>query len=135
MDVFNNYLVIILSITISLFSLSVSAEDDYLLMLEAEAGSSRLDQGGKRVIDDEKRRKQLDFVEKKWQGECDYDEDVLQSSLPREEFSSYLKQCSLSLFVFYRRLDINSQVLVYEEYENASPIKFTSLKETIINYL
>ena len=135
MDVFNKYLVLILSITSLLFSFHALAEDDYMTMLETEAKSSQLDMGEKGEVDVKQRKQQIMVVDKKWQGECDYAEDVLLSAIPREEFSSYLKQCSLSLFVFYRKLDVNSQTLVYEEYRQVSPVGFSSLKKTIVNYL
>ena len=135
MDGFNKSLVIILSTVTLFFSTYVFAEDDYLLMLEAEAENLRLDQGGKHGSENKRRKQQLVVAEKKWQGECDFAEDVLQLDVSREAFSSYLKQCSLSLFVYYRRLDMSSQALVFETYKDASPIKFSSLKKTIVNYL
>jgi len=135
MDVFNKSLVIILFAVTLFFSTYTFAEDDYLLMLEAEAENLRLDQGGQHGSENKRRNQQFVVAEKKWQGECDFAENVLLLGVPHEEFSSYLKQCSLSLFVYYRRLDTGSQALVFEKYKNASPIKFSSLKKTIVNYL
>jgi len=136
MEVFNKSLVLTLFITtLLLSSFHALAEDDYLQMLEAEADDVQLDQGGMRANDNKQREQQLSIVEKKWRGECAYDKDVLQLHVPRDEFSSYLKQCSLSLFVYYRKLDASSQTLVYEEYRNVTPIKFTSLKKSIVKYL
>jgi len=135
MDVFNKYLIIILSAVTLFFSTYAFAEEDYLLMLEAETENLRLDQGGQRGSENKRRKQQLVVTEKKWQGECSFAEDVLLLDIPRDEFSSYLKQCSLSLFVYYRRLDTGSQTLVFEKYQNASPVKISSLKKTIVNYL
>jgi hypothetical protein len=135
MDVFNRYLVVTLSAATLFFSTCTFAEDDYLLMLEAETENLRLDQGGQRGSENKRRKQQLIVNEKKWLGECSFTEDVLILDVPREAFSSYLKQCSLSLFVYYRRLDAGSQTLVFEKYQNASPVRFSSLKKTIVNYL
>ncbi len=135
MDVFNKYLIKMLFVATLSFSLNAVATDDYLLMLEAEAENLQLDQAGSSGVDTKQRKQQLKAMETDWYGECDYAKEVLQKNLLREEFSSYLKQCSLSLFVFYRRLDAGSQMAVYDTYKKASPIKFSSLKKTIINYL
>ena len=135
MDVFNKLLVKALFAATLSFSINAVATDDYLLMLEAEAEDLELDQAGSGNVDARQRKQQLHVMETDWYGECDYAKEVLQQNLPREEFSSYLKQCSLSLFVFYRRLDVGSQTAVYGVYKKASPIKFSSLKKTIVNYL
>ncbi|VAW55432.1 hypothetical protein MNBD_GAMMA05-2467 [hydrothermal vent metagenome] len=135
MDVFNKLLVKTLFVVTLSFSLNAVAADDYLLMLEAEAKSVQLDQAGSGNANPKQREQQSNVVETDWHGECDYAKEVLQQNLHREEFSSYLKQCSLSLFVFYRRLDVGSQAAVFDTYKNASPIKFSSLKKTIVNYL
>lgn len=135
MDAFFRYLVKNLPLIILLAPLTSLAEDEYALMMEAEAKSSQLDKGVKSVIDNKQRKQQIGIVDKKWRGDCDYAGDVLLSGIPRDEFSSYLKQCSFSLFVFYRKLDAGSQSLVFDEYRKVSPVKFSSLKESIVKYL
>ncbi len=77
MDVFNKTLLLTLSITTLLFSVNAYAENDYMLMLEAEADGTRLDQGANREIDAKQLAQQGAIVDKKWQGNCAYDKDCI----------------------------------------------------------
>lgn len=111
-----------------------AADDDYLKMLEAEAEGSHID-------DSSQSKKNAAVVStaaiadrKEWIGECDYISDAMPDDLAREEFASYMKQCSLGTYVFYRRLEPNLKNAVYKTYTAMSPATLTVLKKEILKY-
>jgi hypothetical protein len=118
-----------------MYSFSAIAADDYMSLLEAEAEGSELDHGGQLEAGGTKYKDPAGLVERKWQGECDYAADVLPTDLVHEEFASYMKKCTLSIFVYYRKLDADSKNLVYEKYKKTIPIKLSSLRKAVLSYL
>lgn len=124
-----------LYIVVFLSAFSAQAnEDEYLKMLEQEASDLHLDQSGQRETDGAAHSASMDMVKKKWDGECDYDSDVLLAGVDQTEFSSYLKQCYLGTYAYFRRLDVNLQHVVYDSYKKHTPIKQSALKKEIVNY-
>ena len=112
-----------------------AADDDYLKMLEAEAEGSHIDDSGQAKRHAATATSAPAVAEtKKWVGECDYISDAMPTGLQWEEFASYIKQCSLGTYVFYRRLDPNSQSTVYKSYTAMSPTNLSVLKEEVLKY-
>ena len=132
MAVFNKALINVLCITFLLCTFNAAASDDeYMKLLEAEAEESVLDQTGQRESNDTLHN---NITKKNWVGECDYIDDILPLGLVWEEFSSYLKQCSLSTFAFYRRLDMNLQRSVYENYSKSASAELNVLRQEILKH-
>ena len=127
--------VIIACISIFLTPGNALAEDDYLRLLESEAIDLELDKAGQRAGDNKKQTKHYKKLKQQWYGECRPVNDLLPDNLLHEEFPSYLKQCSLSTYSFFRRLDTDQQHTVYEAYQRSSPIDFSSLRKLILQYL
>jgi len=117
-------------------SSSAMASDDYMKLLEAEAEGTSLDQSS-----DQREDKTtvisagIDTEKKAWVGECDYAKDVLALGVVWEEFASYLKQCSLGTYVFYRRLEHDLQYTIYNDnYSKTAPTKLSRFKKAILDY-
>ena len=125
----------ILCVSIVLFTCDAVASDDYMKLLEAEADGTELDPGGQSKTNTTVHRAPVNVDRRDWQGECDYVNDVLALGVVWEEFASHLKQCSLGTYVFYRRLDLDSQRLVYiNNYSKNAPTKLSILKKAIFKY-
>ena len=135
MKVNNRYFFSYLCTIILMFSHDAMASDDeYMKLMEAEAAETHLDLGGQRKSSGAKHNISINTQKRDWPGECDYTDDVLPSGLVWEEFPSYLKQCYLGTYVFYRRLELNLQHSVYDAYLKTAPIKLSALKKEISNY-
>ncbi len=128
------YLLRLIFISMSLFSFQAVASGSYLQQLEAEAAHTVLDQTSQRNVYAKTDTQMRSIQNKKWQGECGFDNDV-EHDLRREEFSSYLKQCHLAVYVFYRRLDMNAKNTAYKKYKESIPLTYSSLRGVILaNY-
>jgi len=124
-----------LYIVIFITAFNVQAtEDDYLKLLEQEASDLHLDQSGQRESDGAVHSSSTTQLERKWDGECEYSSDILLPDIDRAEFASYLKQCYLGTYAYYKRLDVNLQKAVYDSYKKNTPIKHLALKKEIVNY-
>lgn len=135
MAVFNRYSInLVCAIILFCSNNAVASDDEYLKLLEAEAIDSRLDRDGQRKNNNIAHNASVNLDKRDWAGECDYVDDVLPSGLVWEEFSSYLKQCSLGTYVFYRRLEFDLQRSIYNTYSNTAPTKNSILKEAILKY-
>ncbi len=123
----------VLCIIIALCTPNVYAGDDYLKMLEAEAEDLHLDKSGQRenssIVHSKPATDRRD-----WDGECDYVDEAMLPGVVWEEFSSYIKQCYLGTYAYYRRLDDNLQRSIYNSYKKNAPVKQTTLKKEILNY-
>jgi len=111
-----------------------ASDDEYLKLLEQEASDLHLDQSSQRETDGTAHRTAADMVKKKWTGECDFSSDVLLADVDQAEFASYLKQCYLGTYAYFRRLDAGLQHVVYNSYRKNTPIKQSALKKEIVNY-
>lgn len=125
---------IIILTVVSLCSFHAMASDDYLMLLESEAAETRIDYGNKHKISRVNNTNQNAVVKREWQGDCDYDIDALPSDLAKDEFSSYLKQCALGSSIFYRRLKMAAQDLIYKNYKNSKSANLSAIREDIQRY-
>jgi hypothetical protein len=130
---FSRSLFTVLCIIIALGASSAQAADDYLKMLEAEAEDLHLDKSGQRENSGVVHSKPVDG-RRDWDGECDYMDEAMLPGVVWEEFSSYIKQCYLGTYAYYRRLDDNLQRTIYNSYKKNTPVKQTTLKKEILNY-
>lgn len=135
MDFFSKKIIIFLYAVLLLCSHNVMAsDDDYMKMLEGEAAITSVDSSGKRERDSIIiNTAAANIVKKKWVGECDYIDDTVPENLIRGEFASYLKQCATGTYVFYRRLELKSKNLIYENYKKLALVKLFELRENILN--
>lgn len=113
---------------------AMAGDDEYMKLMEAEAAGTHLDKGGQRKSSRVKHNLSINTEKRKWLGECDYSDDVLPPGLAWEAFPSYLKQCYLGTYVFYRRLESDLQRSAYNAYLKTAPIKIGVLKKEISNY-
>lgn len=113
---------------ISLVSNNVAAnKNDYLELLNNEAEETRLDSGSNHGHNSQQ------TVEKYWPGECDYTTEQMPPGILWEEFSSYLKRCSIGSYVFYKKLKPGSQYSVYKYYKKTKNLKLQSLQSYVLN--
>jgi hypothetical protein len=91
---------------------AIADDDDYMRMLEAEAEDSTVDQGISTEDDNIIQGHTAEKAERTWPGECNYTVDILPPDLVEDEFSSYLKQCVMASFTFYRRLEPGAKSLI-----------------------
>lgn len=133
MQFYSRPLFTVLYIIIALGTSNVHAGDDYLKMLEAEAEDLHLDKSGQREISNIVRSKPA-ADRRDWDGECDYRGEAMLPGVVWEEFSSYIKQCYLGTYAYYRRLDNNLQRSIYNSYEKNTPVKQSRLKKEILSY-
>ena len=108
-------------------SQDVIANDDYLSLLEAEAENTSLDSGKSIKKSRTNQKPPINVKNKEWLGECGLPENI-----QREEFSSYLEQCSMTTFSLYRRLDNSVQHSVYKKYAETSSVKVSTLRKEIL---
>ncbi len=111
-------------------------KDYYLSLLEAEAETSRLDSGKStnevHKQTNVKRHSSESVNNKFWLGECGAVGKVLPSNIQREEFSSYLEQCSMTTFSLYRKLESDLQFSIYAGYSKASSVTVRVLRKEIL---
>jgi len=118
---------------IVVYSQNVIANDDeYLSLLEAEAENTSLDSGKSIEKIRTNRKLPINVKNKEWLGQCGSIGSVLPSNIQREEFFSYLEQCSMTTFSLYRRLDNSVQHSVYKKYAETSSIKVSTLRKEIL---
>ncbi|VAW52955.1 hypothetical protein MNBD_GAMMA06-77 [hydrothermal vent metagenome] len=141
MAVFNRFLsniffiIVLLAAFLAVFNVQAT-DDEYLKQLELEVKNVHLDKSGQRTNNSAAHGRNAadNTKEKNWIGECDYADGMMPKNLPWEEFSSYLKQCSLATFVYYRRLVPELQHSVYDTYAETSTMKLSKLKKNILTY-
>ncbi len=133
-SVFNTFSIVVLLVVLLATFNAQAADDEYLKQLASEVKNVHLDKSGQRNNNNTAHNASGDAKQRKWVGECDYSNEVMPAGLAWAEFSSYLKQCSLATFVYYRRLDSDLQRSVYNTYSKASTMKSSKLKKDILTY-
>lgn len=133
MEYFSRKIIVIICILLPLCSYDVVASDDeYMRMLEGEAADTVVDTGGKSKINSADVTAVVNVVKKNWVGECDYNNETVPANLLQGEFSSYLKQCASGTYVFYRRLELKSKNLVFENYKEITSVTLFTLRNDIL---
>ncbi len=113
---------------------AIADDDDYMKILETEAENSTVDQGVSTESYNVIQGHTVERAERTWLGECNYTVDILPPDLVKEEFSSYLKQCVMASFTFYRRLEPGAKSLIYKDYKKSTLVKLSTLRKNILKY-
>lgn len=134
-----NIIALCLISILSSHTVLASNNDNYIKLLESEAVETRLDQGSglnqKNVPKDAVSNVSVRaLANKEWHGECDYVKDTVSSDVIEEEFHSFVKQCAMGTFIYYRQLDFNSKHSVYKNYKLSIPMRLKTLRENILSY-
>ena len=120
-----------------IFSLNaLSADDEYLKMLENEAKGLEVDksgqlenteQGDKTAVDD--------LIKKNWKSDGTLKGDVLPSGLTHDEFVELLKQNFYGSYIFFTKLNSIDQQTVYYHYTKNSPAYLEPIRQDILELL